>query len=130
MGVFVVYFVFLLFIFCLFFFFFFFFKQKTAYEIGRVTGVQTCALPILLLHLWCNFSGVHVLAHVDWLDEKDRLVRKEIARATWQPPEVSERLVVEWAERALRAWRSEERRVGKECRAGGGEDDEEKEKRR
>src|SRR5213083_1512715 len=26
--------------------FFFFFKQKTAYEIQRVTGVQTCALPI------------------------------------------------------------------------------------
>src|SRR5437870_5907275 len=25
---------------------FFFFKQKTAYEIGHVTGVQTCALPI------------------------------------------------------------------------------------
>src|SRR3546814_498778 len=30
-----------------FFFFFFFFKQKTAYEIALVTGVQTCALPIL-----------------------------------------------------------------------------------
>src|SRR5210317_989285 len=26
--------------------FFFFFKQKTAYEILNVTGVQTCALPI------------------------------------------------------------------------------------
>src|SRR3712207_860372 len=26
--------------------FFFFFKQKTAYEILAVTGVQTCALPI------------------------------------------------------------------------------------
>src|SRR5437867_7046647 len=26
--------------------FFFFFKQKTAYEIRTVTGVQTCALPI------------------------------------------------------------------------------------
>ena len=26
--------------------FFFFFKQKTAYEIKNVTGVQTCALPI------------------------------------------------------------------------------------
>src|SRR3989442_9062523 len=26
--------------------FFFFFKQKTAYEIADVTGVQTCALPI------------------------------------------------------------------------------------
>src|SRR5690606_40447049 len=28
------------------FFLFFFFKQKTAYEIFHVTGVQTCALPI------------------------------------------------------------------------------------
>src|SRR5205809_4737514 len=27
-------------------FFFFFFKQKTAYEMVAVTGVQTCALPI------------------------------------------------------------------------------------
>src|SRR5437773_6368224 len=31
-----------------YFFFFFFFKQKTAYEIRDVTGVQTCALPIWL----------------------------------------------------------------------------------
>src|SRR5687767_15769290 len=31
-----------------FFFFFFFFKQKTAYEIKLVTGVQTCALPIYM----------------------------------------------------------------------------------
>src|SRR3546814_2729126 len=29
-------------------FVFFFFKQKTAYEIALVTGVQTCALPIYL----------------------------------------------------------------------------------
>src|SRR3712207_7211770 len=28
------------------FYFFFFFKQKTAYEILGMTGVQTCALPI------------------------------------------------------------------------------------
>src|SRR5438034_4005470 len=27
----------------------FFFKQKTAYEIHCVTGVQTCALPILIV---------------------------------------------------------------------------------
>src|SRR5256885_16063760 len=31
-------------------FFFFFFKQKTAYEITRWTGVQTCALPISASH--------------------------------------------------------------------------------
>ena len=36
-------------------FFFFFFKQKTAYEIYKVTGVQTCALPIL------RFGGGTVL---------------------------------------------------------------------
>src|SRR5260363_19506 len=29
-------------------FFFFFFKQKTAYELIWLTGVQTCALPISL----------------------------------------------------------------------------------
>src|SRR3712207_5187380 len=29
--------------------FFFFFKQKTAYEIFGVTGVQTCALPIYIM---------------------------------------------------------------------------------
>src|SRR5690606_40819042 len=31
---------------------FFFFKQKTAYEIFHVTGVQTCALPILMVTAW------------------------------------------------------------------------------
>src|SRR5260370_31331818 len=31
--------------------FFFFFKQKTAYEIQVWTGVQTCALPIWLVHV-------------------------------------------------------------------------------
>ena len=34
---------------------FFFFKQKTAYEIGTGTGVQTCALPILKVP---KFSGL------------------------------------------------------------------------
>ena len=33
------------------YFFFFFFKQKTAYEIISVTGVQTCALPISIAKL-------------------------------------------------------------------------------
>src|SRR3712207_9071325 len=31
---------------------FFFFKQKTAYEILGVTGVQTCALPISFAQPW------------------------------------------------------------------------------
>ena len=32
----------------------FFFEQKTAYEIGLVTGVQTCALPIWVLRYGCH----------------------------------------------------------------------------
>ena len=40
----------------------FFFKQKTAYEMLRVTGVQTCALPISETH---DLSTVEVHAKVD-----------------------------------------------------------------
>src|SRR5260221_2143951 len=59
--------------------FFFFFKQKTAYEIHCVTGVQTCALPIchveqLLPHLSPGRQslvllrdGAAVAALADWL---------------------------------------------------------------
>ena len=42
----------------------FFFKQKTAYEIGLVTGVQTCALPISpnIFHRHAFHSANRVLA--------------------------------------------------------------------
>src|SRR5690606_40054754 len=33
---------------------FFFFKQKTAYEIFHVTGVQTCALPIFFIVVYMH----------------------------------------------------------------------------
>jgi len=64
----------------------------------------TATHPALYLHLYCNFSGVHLVAHVDHLDSAGRIQRTEIAKATWRPTEVSERLVVEWAQRALTAW--------------------------
>jgi hypothetical protein len=66
----------------------------------RVTATH----PSLYMHVWCNFSGVNVIAYVDHLNAKGQLLRTEVAKATWRPPEVSERLVVEWGERALRAW--------------------------
>src|SRR5207248_10142319 len=71
-------------------FFFFFFKQKTAYEIVRWTGVQTCALPI------CFVSGQRALAF-----------RNETVDATQDE------------QRQRIAARSEERRVGKEGRPRG-----------
>src|SRR3546814_7820220 len=46
----------------------FFFKQKTAYELPLVTGVQTCALPI------CNTSAQ--VAAQPWLD-RAAIVRRD-----------------------------------------------------
>src|SRR5205085_5473256 len=86
---FLLFFMFLFFLyFCFFFFFFFFFfKQKTAYEILTVTGVQTCALPI-------------------W---PPRRLRRAAPRGCLR------------CRRCARTHpcrrRSEERRVGKECRS-------------
>jgi hypothetical protein len=64
----------------------------------------TATHPALYLHIYCNFSGVQVVAHVDHLDARGRLRRQVIANTSFRPPEVTERLVVEWGERALRAW--------------------------
>lgn len=64
----------------------------------------TATHPALYMHIYCNFSGVQVVAHVDHLDPSGKLQRVEIANTSFRPPEVSERLVVEWGERALRAW--------------------------
>src|SRR3712207_8930479 len=76
--------------------FFFFFQAEDGIRYIGVTGVQTCALPIFLMDLTRLFEGQH------------RLVR---------PPEV-----VEVEPQQKRVWqlagqRSEERRVGKECRS-------------
>lgn len=60
--------------------------------------------PMLSLRIWCQLSGVAVVAHVDRLDERGQLVRTVIANTEFRPPKVSERLIVEWGERCLRAW--------------------------
>src|SRR5690348_17779241 len=117
MGVFVVYFVFLLFIFCLFFFFFFFFKQKTAYEIGRVTGVQTCALPIYSEHDVTNFytrrvsraSGNYILDQDSTFPLQAQTGRQNRIDGAGKD--------ANYAPMNMSIFRSEERRVGKECRS-------------
>src|SRR5207248_7380791 len=77
-------------------FLFFFFKQKTAYEIRTVTGVQTCALPI--------YDDLNDSPGLRW---NERIVQVVI-QAILEPPEA--RFV------GQAAARSEERRVGKESR--------------
>src|SRR5713226_3510949 len=66
---------------------FFFFQAEDVIRDGRVTGVQTCALPILA----ARWHEADVLAVVLVSDRKAEFVRE--------------------------AARSEERRVGKECRS-------------
>src|SRR5689334_23871766 len=89
------------------FVFFFFFQAEDGIRDGTVTGVQTCALPI-----WLPAELVHQLAGV----RVERGVARQAVRAGRQSG----------ADRGERggggggeARRSEERRVGKECRSRG-----------
>src|SRR3712207_8265594 len=90
------------------YFFFFFFKQKTAYEIG-VTGVQTCALPI---------SAASASSMVKKLAELDLVDHVPYRGVTLTPAGQRVALEVMRHHRLLELYlRSEERRVGKECRS-------------
>src|SRR5690348_17416662 len=93
---------------------FFFFQAEDGIRDGRVTGVQTCALPISL--------GAHVI-QADAIGRElmspghavyDEILRRfgpEVVRADGS---LDRRLLADLAFRQ----RSEERRVGKECRSG------------
>src|SRR5438876_7588590 len=78
-----------------FVFFFFFFQAEDGIRDGRVTGVQTCALPISLR----NDNYFSEMNHV-------RTERRPVQPREW----------VDYRSRATPE-RSEERRVGKECRS-------------
>src|SRR5690348_18474342 len=70
---------------------FFFFQAEDGIRDGRVTGVQTCALPISI-----------ALAATALLPAGDRVLAWSLIDAAY-----------------LAGFRSEERRVGKECRSRG-----------
>src|SRR5690348_17529060 len=88
-----------------FVFLFFFFQAEDGIRDGRVTGVQTCALPI-------------------WLSNRDSTLqrmgrnRRDGTKA-WNGQRIEIELLigVGAARGNRRTPRSEERRVGKECRA-------------
>src|SRR5262249_57922292 len=97
-------------------FVFFFFKQKTAYEIWSVTGVQTCALPIYVAgagrgggYEWrADGQPVAVGAAALELSGDGKITKFTVV---WDGSLLDDRAIT-----ALAA-RSEERRVGKEGRA-------------
>src|SRR5690606_40696480 len=104
--------------------FFFFFQAEDGIRDFHVTGVQTCALPIL---------GVVVQDNFNLKDEnrklRDRMLEMERALAEYQRREETRKERMEGRMRALEAMvgalRSEERRVGKGGRCVGGADEEE-----
>src|SRR5207253_8668713 len=98
---------------------FFFFQAEDGIRDGHVTGVQTCALPILqrelavraveVLVLHGRRGGQHEVGVVRGV--RQHLLVDDGEQVLAREPLQDERLV--------RAYRSEERRVGKEGRAGG-----------
>src|SRR5205807_7495209 len=83
--------------------FFFFFQAEDGIRDYKVTGVQTCALPICLNSLWIHDSYY----------ERDAVT---FATAVAAGLAADRRP----ADPSFRVARSEERRVGKECRSRGG----------
>src|SRR5699024_11645493 len=92
--------------------FFFFFQAEDGIRDRNVTGVQTCALPICLMRAHPDIDTIAVAPRED-VDRGQTPVAFVILRAG--APADAE---------ALTAWRSEERRVGKECRGRWAADDE------
>src|SRR3712207_7168766 len=87
----------------------FFFKQKTTYEILAVTGVQTCALPISSVRRSSKLVLVLALlavlaAGTTGAARAGGLIDPDI------PP-------IDSTNPGFEVHRSEERRVGKECRS-------------
>lgn len=60
--------------------------------------------PQLRMRVWADPAGMHLLASLEQMGDDGRLNYRQIARALWQPKEVTERAVVEWGRRALVAW--------------------------
>src|SRR5438876_5804038 len=99
-------------------FFFFFFQAEDGIRDGRVTGVQTCALPICA----DESSVIHT--------RMIRLHRQYFPELVQRMPLLTERLVGLMSDRIREVTRSEERRVGKECRSRWSRDHEKKKKQK
>src|SRR5438034_2982998 len=100
-----------------FLFFFFFFKQKTAYEIHCVTGVQTCALPI-----FCEKPMAMDSQECRRMIEACRRRGVKLGIAYYRrffPIVLKIKELLEHGSigEPILVRRSEERRVGKECRS-------------
>src|SRR5690606_41015491 len=110
----------------IYFFFFFFFQAEDGIRDFHVTGVQTCALPIYLF----GESGFGVIANYTTVDGNvkydDQSLDEQFALlglsdsanlvGFYDKDGLQARIAYNWRDTFLVS-RSEERRVGKECRS-------------
>src|SRR5207244_6228249 len=98
-------------------FIFFFFQAEDGIRDDLVTGVQTCALPIYKIHSTpatdfdTTVAGLKILKTAKVSDSVIRAMINPHRQRHSYPPQVGTRL--------LTPIRSEERRVGKECKTRG-----------
>src|SRR2546426_2001115 len=88
--------------------FVFFFQAEDGIRDYKVTGVQTCALPILMLTFCTTVSVISASFHR--LEGRDHADRRAEGQHHVEDDDPSE-------DDVERRERSEERRVGKECRS-------------
>src|SRR5262249_57905096 len=104
-------------------FVFFFFQEEDGIRYWSVTGVQTCALPISdLADLPAETKRELEFVLVDSIDE--------VFAAAFNGKEAGPSKPIPVQQPAAAAQRSEERRVGKECRARWWRDHAEKKRRK
>src|SRR5699024_12047659 len=94
------------------FFLVFFFQAEDGIRDRNVTGVQTCALPIL------NVSSILALAVPNDAPIFSPKLRLSSVQTSFNSPPRDDTLSLRVSNSLPRNWiRSEERRVGKECRS-------------
>src|SRR2546421_2692204 len=95
----------------------FFFQEEDGIRYLIVTGVKTCALPI------CYFLLLNEPLAGEEAERIGLVARCDLEQVYPTALEVARRLAhgsasaMRWTKHALNNWRSEERRVGKECRS-------------
>src|SRR5437763_12236516 len=107
-----------------FFFFFFFFQAEDGIRDTSVTGVQTCALPISPEEVRVFFEALArlapVLSTVRGLARHLRICPSTLMSRFYRVGLPSPKTYLAGMRLLHAAYRSEERRVGKECRSRGG----------
>src|SRR5436190_15851006 len=98
---------------------FFFFQAEDGIRDHCVTGVQTCALPIFIVDA-TRLTSEQTLLQTEWIRPGALVMPYGAVRSTDpELPVMADKFVVDdWNQAAASEFgRSEERRVGKECRS-------------